>query len=147
VEFTGRIEDEDFPYYYATSTLAVVSSLYEGFGFPAGEAMACGTPVISTTGGALPEVVGDAGILVPPADSQALEKAICYLLDHPAKRRELSRAGLERVNQLFTWKRTAEGLTSVYCEALHAQGRQTGQAPGLLKRQAASAESRLQAGV
>jgi glycosyltransferase involved in cell wall biosynthesis len=122
VEFTGRIEDQDFPYYYATSTLAVVSSLYEGFGFPAGEAMACGTPVVSTTGGALPEVVGDAGVLVPPADARALEEAILYLLDEPAKRRELSRAGLERVNRLFTWKRTAEGLVSVYREAMHADG-------------------------
>jgi len=122
LEFTGRIEDKDFPYYYATSTLAVVSSLYEGFGFPAGEAMACGTPVVSTTGGALPEVVGDAGILVPPADSRALEKAILHLLDHPEKRRALSRAGLQRVHRYFTWNRTAQGLVSVYREAMRADG-------------------------
>jgi len=122
LEFTGRIEDQDFPYYYATSTLAVVSSLYEGFGFPAGEAMACGTPVVSTTGGALPEVVGDAGVLVPPADARALEKAILYLLDHPEKRRALSRAGLRRVQEHFTWNRTAEGLVSAYREAMHVDG-------------------------
>jgi glycosyltransferase involved in cell wall biosynthesis len=61
-----RIPNEAFARYYAQSTLAVIPSLYEGFGMPAGEAMACGVPVVSTTGGALPEVVQDAGLLVPP---------------------------------------------------------------------------------
>ena len=65
ITFTGRISDEEFVRQYARAAMAVVSSVYEGFGLPAGEAMACGVPVISTTGGALPEVVGDAGILVP----------------------------------------------------------------------------------
>ena len=122
VDFTGRIEDRDFPYYYARATLAVVSSLYEGFGFPAGEAMACGTPVISTTGGALPEVVGDAGVLVPPADSVALEKAILSLLDDPERRNELSRAGFDRINKRFTWKHAAERIVNVYQEAIHVNG-------------------------
>ncbi|MEZ4579480.1 MAG: glycosyltransferase [Desulfobacterales bacterium] len=75
VRFTGRISDEEFVRQYAKATVAVIPSVYEGFGLPAGEAMACGVPVISTTGGALPEVVGDAGILVPPADPAALAKA------------------------------------------------------------------------
>jgi len=59
VRFTGRIEYEEFASYYAKATMAVIPSLYEGFGMPAGEAMACGVPVISTVGGALPEVVGE----------------------------------------------------------------------------------------
>ena len=122
VEFTGRIEDSDFPYYYALSTIAVVPSLYEGFGFPAGEAMACGIPVISTNGGALAEVVGDAGIVVPPADSKALEKAILALLDNPEKRRELAQAGYERVHKYFTWEKTARSVVDVYREAIHANG-------------------------
>lgn len=67
VTFTGRISGEEFVRQYVKASVAVVPSVYEGFGLPAGEAMACGVPVVSTTGGALPEVVGNAGILVPPA--------------------------------------------------------------------------------
>ncbi len=120
VEFTGRIEDAEFPRYYARATLAVVPSLYEGFGFPAGEAMACGIPVVSTTGGALPEVVGDAGVLVPPGDARALEEAIVGLLDDPDRRRALGEAGHRRVNRYFTWRKAAEAMTEVYREAFHA---------------------------
>ena len=118
VTFTGRIEDREFPIYYARATLAVVPSLYEGFGLPAGEAMACGVPVISTTGGALPEVVGDAGILVPPGDARALAEAIRDLLDQPHKRDQLGRAGYARVLEQFTWRNTATNVVQIYREAL-----------------------------
>lgn len=118
--FTGRISDDDFARYYAGTTMAVVPSLYEGFGLPAGEAMACRVPVISTTGGALPEVVGDAGILVPPADARALERAIIDLLDDPAKRETLAKAGYERVKKHFTWSNTAHSVVDVYREAIGA---------------------------
>jgi glycosyltransferase involved in cell wall biosynthesis len=120
LRFTGRIEYKDFARYYAETTLAVIPSLYEGFGMPAGEAMACGTPVISTSGGALPEVVGDAGIIVPPGDKGALEEAILYLLDHPEKRRELGQAGLNRVESAFTWRHAAQKTVDVYREAIDA---------------------------
>ena len=80
VTFTGRI-DAELVRQYARAAMAVIPSVYEGFGLPAGEAMACGVPVISTTGGALPEVVGDAGILVPPAIAEALAAAITALAD------------------------------------------------------------------
>ena len=120
VRFTGRIEYEEFAYYYAKATIAVIPSLYEGFGMPAGEAMACGVPVISTMGGALPEVVGDAGILVPTADSKALEHAIISLLDDPDRRRRLGMAGLERVKSSFTWKHAAQKTVDVYREAIDA---------------------------
>jgi glycosyltransferase involved in cell wall biosynthesis len=123
VEFTGRIEDEAFAEYYARATLAVVPSLYEGFGFPAGEAMACKTPVVSTTGGALPEVVGDAGVLVPPGDSAALADAIVSLLDDPGRRQRLGEAGYRRVHEHFTWRRAARRMVEVYREALHADCR------------------------
>ena len=118
VVFTGRISDEAFVSQYARATAAVVPSVYEGFGLPAGEAMACGVPVISTTGGALPEVVGDAGLLVPPADPQALARAIETVLDHPDEARRLGEAGYRRVQRHFTWRRAAELTAAAYREVL-----------------------------
>jgi len=122
ITFTGRIPDEDFARYYAGTTMAVVPSLYEGFGLPAGEAMACRVPVISTTGGALPEVVGDAGVLVEPGNARALEKAIVDLLENPEKRGTLAKAGYERVKRHFTWSNTAQNVVDVYREAISAHG-------------------------
>jgi glycosyltransferase involved in cell wall biosynthesis len=120
ITFTGRIPDDAFATYYARTTIAVVPSIYEGFGLPAGEAMACRVPVISTTGGALAEVVGDAGILVRPGDAKALENAIIDLLDHPEKREQYANAGYERVKRLFTWQACASQVTDVYREAIDA---------------------------
>jgi len=118
VSFTGHIDQGAFVRLYARATVAVVPSLYEGFGLPAGEAMACGVPVISTTGGALPEVVGDAGVLVPPADAGALARAIGELLDNPARARQLGEAGLQRVRASFTWAKAAQKTVEVYRETI-----------------------------
>jgi glycosyltransferase involved in cell wall biosynthesis len=96
----------------------VIPSVYEGFGLPAGEAMACGVPVISTTGGALPEVVGDAGILVPPADPAALAGAIRELLANPDRAQRLGQAGYQRVIRRFTWEKAAEHTVEAYREAI-----------------------------
>jgi glycosyltransferase involved in cell wall biosynthesis len=85
--------------------------------------MACGVPLITTSGGALPEVVGDAGIIVPPADSAALTGAITYLLDNPQARDKYARAGIERVNSVFSWPRAAQDVVSVYREAINGHGR------------------------
>jgi glycosyltransferase involved in cell wall biosynthesis len=123
VHFTGRIANEDFAAYYAKSTIAVVPSLYEGFGIPAAEAMACGVPLITTSGGALPEVVGDAGIIVPPANTSALSKAIIHLLNHPDERKKYARAGLARVNSVFSWTKAAEEVVDVYREAMNGHRR------------------------
>jgi len=120
VTFTGRIENEEFAGYYAEATMAVIPSVYEGFGMPAGEAMACGVPVISTTGGALPEVVGDAGILVPPRDKDALEYAIVTLLDNPEMCDRLGRAGLDRVKKMYTWHHAAKKIEDAYRETIDA---------------------------
>ena len=118
VTFTGHIENDAFVQHYAKAFLAIVPSVYEGFGFPAGEAMACGLPVISTTGGALPEVVGNAGILVPPANPKALVKAILTLMDHPEQAKQMGRAGFNRVRDRFTWKRAAEMTVEAYRETI-----------------------------
>lgn len=123
VTFTGRIDNKEFVEQYARASIAVVPSVYEGFGLPAGEAMACGVPVISTTGGALPEVVGDAGILVPPADCLALGEAIKDLLDNPEKADALGRSGYIRVHDNFTWKKAAEKTVEAYREAIFDYGR------------------------
>jgi len=123
INFTGRIDDHEFVRQYARATMAVVPSVYEGFGLPVGEAMACGVPVISTTGGALPEVVGDAGILVPPADSSALAGAIRELLANPIKATNLGLAGYRRVQEHFTWGRAAEKTTDAYREVIDGHRR------------------------
>ncbi len=118
VHFTGRIANEEFADYYAKSTIAVVPSLYEGFGIPAAEAMASGVPLVSTSGGALAEVVGDAGIVVPPADAEALALAITRLLDSPEERKKYIQAGLARVHSEFSWKKAAQETVNVYREAI-----------------------------
>ena len=114
VTFTGRISHTEFVRQYARASVAVVPSVYEGFGLPAGEAMACGVPVISTTGGALPEVVGDAGILIPPADVNALIRALYDVLDNPAYAQKLSEAGYRRVRKHLTWLAAAKNTAAAY---------------------------------
>jgi glycosyltransferase involved in cell wall biosynthesis len=123
VRFTGRISDAALVRHYARASLAVVPSLYEGFGLPAGEAMACAVPVVSTTGGALPEVVGDAGRLVPPADPGALARAVADLLEQPEQALELGRRGFARVHRHFSWRRAAQLTVDAYREAIDGHRR------------------------
>ncbi len=104
--------------YYAEATIAVSPSVYEGFGFPAGEAMACGVPVIATNGGSLPEVVGDAGLVVPHSDPQALAAALADLLQNPAKREAVGAACFKRIQDQFLWSRAARDAVNVYKEAI-----------------------------
>jgi len=105
---------------YAKSGIAVVPSDYEGFGLPAGEAMACGIPLIATDGGALPEVVGDAGLVVPSKNPEALADAIKKLLTNPELANRLSAQGLERVRTQFSWGRAARATVEVYRAAIHS---------------------------
>jgi glycosyltransferase involved in cell wall biosynthesis len=121
VEFTGKVEAEEIARRYATASVAVVPSLYEGFGFPAGEAMACQVPVVSTRAGALPEVLGrdgECGLLVEPGNAIALAEAIEALLGDPARRAAMGEAGRRRVERHFTWRRAAERTVDVYHELL-----------------------------
>ncbi|WP_027359786.1 glycosyltransferase family 4 protein [Desulforegula conservatrix] len=123
VRFTGRISNEEFVREYAKASMAVVPSLYEGFGLPVGEAMACAVPVITTTGGALPEVAGDAAEIVPPADPEAIADAIIRLMDDPKRAKALGEAGYRRVIENFTWKKAAENVVKTYREVMSDYGR------------------------
>ena len=122
IEFTGRVEDHEIAERYSRATLAVVPSLYEGFGFPAGEAMACEVPLVSTRGGALPEVVGpdgQCGVLAEPGDAADLARAILDVLAMtPERRAAMGEAGRRRVLENFTWRRAAERTVDVYREAM-----------------------------
>jgi glycosyltransferase involved in cell wall biosynthesis len=121
VRYTGKIDTADLVHHYSTATMLVVPSIYEGFGLPAAEAMSCCTPVISTTAGALPEVVGDAGILIPPGNTTAIVGAVTALLDDSNKRKEMGVVGKERVRRLFNWDNTAKQTADYYREAIESQ--------------------------
>ncbi len=117
VHCVSGISDDQLARCYAEAEVAVVPSLYEGFSLPAIEAMSCAVPVVATTGGALPEVVGtsgETGLLVEPNDPEALVVAIRRLLDDPALRARLGANGRERVRERFTWEVTARGTAACY---------------------------------
>lgn len=114
VSFCSGLSREEVAAEYARASVAVVPSLYEGFGLPAVEAMACGRPLVATTGGALPEVVGDAGELVPPADADALAEATGRILRQPEYAGDLARRARQRVENSFTWDCAAEKMEAVY---------------------------------
>ncbi|MCX5918219.1 MAG: glycosyltransferase family 4 protein [Deltaproteobacteria bacterium] len=120
VAFTGKLSAEALREEYRSAQVTVVPSLYEGFGLPAAEAMACGTPVVATTAGALPEVVGEegTGILVPPRDARALAQGIEQALEDEGRRGKMGKAGRERVESLFSWRRVAERTVRVYEELM-----------------------------
>ncbi len=118
IEFHHGLSFDEIKQLYAKASVAVVPSEYEGFGFPAGEAMACAVPLVSTDGGALPEVVGDAGVIVPSKNPQALAKAIGDLFENPAERARLSEAGRRRMVEHFSWARTAQEFTQHYHQVI-----------------------------
>ena len=121
VSFVTGLPQDELARLLCSAQVAAVPSLYEGFSLPAVEAMACGTPLVATTGGALPEVVGDDGVhglLVPPGDAGALAGALATALDSPELRARLGDAARRRVLERFTWARTAEATVQVYREAL-----------------------------
>jgi glycosyltransferase involved in cell wall biosynthesis len=124
VRFVSGVSDQRLVELYAEAEVAVVPSLYEGFSLPAVEAMACGVPLVTTTGGALPEVVGrdgETGLLVPPGDPSALAAGLARMLDDPALRARLAEAGRRRVLEKFTWRACAERTAEHYYEALERQ--------------------------
>ncbi|GAA4083004.1 MULTISPECIES: glycosyltransferase family 4 protein [Streptomyces] len=126
VEFVKGITDAELVDLVRSAQISCVPSLYEGFSLPAAEAMATGTPLLATTGGAIPEVAGADGetcLAVPPGDAGALAAGLARLLEDPALRAKLGAAGRERVLERFTWARAARGTAELYREAIEAQGR------------------------
>ncbi|HWT02309.1 MAG TPA: glycosyltransferase family 1 protein [Pyrinomonadaceae bacterium] len=110
---TGYVSEKDLPALYTGALCFVYPSYFEGFGLPPLEAMQCGAPVVTGNLTSLPEVIGEAGLLVDPFDEGALAASIARLIDHPDLRARLSAAGLERARQ-FTWRETARLTLKAY---------------------------------
>lgn len=112
VRLLGHVAQADLPALISGARALAMPSLYEGFGFPVLEAMACGTPVVTSNVSSLPEVAGDAALLVDPHDTDALADALTRLLTNDDLRAELRQRGLQRAHQ-FTWQRTAQQTLAV----------------------------------
>jgi glycosyltransferase involved in cell wall biosynthesis len=117
VIFTGFVEDDDLPHLYAGADFFVYPSLYEGFGLPVLEAMACGTPVITSNVSSLPEVAGAAALLIDPCSTAELSGAMLRLAGDETIRRQLSIKGLERAGH-FSWEQTSEQTWQIYHEVI-----------------------------
>lgn len=116
IRFTGAVEGPDLPALYAGAELFVFPSLYEGFGIPVLEAMACGTPVVASTCAAVSEVAGDAALAVDPTNVEELAAAMSHVITQSELRRKLVESGLRRAKE-FSWARTARGILAL-CEDL-----------------------------
>jgi glycosyltransferase involved in cell wall biosynthesis len=132
IEFVKGITDAELVDLVRSAQIACVPSLYEGFSLPAAEAMATGTPLVATTGGAIPEVAGADGetcLAVPPGDAGALAVGLGRLLGDPELRARLGVAGRERVLARFTWRQAAIGTAEHYREAIAGQPSRTAARP------------------
>ena len=114
--FVDSLSIDELVHEYNRAELLVSPSLYEGFGLPAAEAQACGTPVIATSVGAFPEIVehGETGMIVPPGEAELLAHAIRTLLDDDALRDRMGEAGERHVRERFGWRHTAEQMVELY---------------------------------
>jgi glycosyltransferase involved in cell wall biosynthesis len=113
VTLTGPVPMDELRPLYSGAEVLVLPSLYEGFGLPPLEAMACGTPVVVSGAGALPEVVGDAAVVVDPEDPDDLAQGLGWVLGNPAFRAELAQRGLRRA-AAFSWDRAARETLAIY---------------------------------
>jgi len=120
IRFIGYVSDQDLCALYSSCRMCVYPSLYEGFGLPPLEAMACGAPVITSRIPSIMETVGTAASLVSPTDVQGLAQAITQLLEDENQRNQLASAGIQRAAE-FTWEQTARATLDVYEEALNRQ--------------------------
>ena len=119
ISFKSNLSEEEIVDIYHTSQIAVIPSLYEGFGFGAGEAMACGTPLISTDSGGLKDVIGDSAIKITSGSIEEIENKIVALFNDPKKREQLSLKGRKRMEDLFDWKISALNYVKVFEETIN----------------------------
>jgi glycosyltransferase involved in cell wall biosynthesis len=117
VHLIGFVDEEDLPALYSDAVCVVFPSLYEGFGFPVLEGMACGTPIVTSNVSSLPEVAGDAALLVDPLDVEAITHAIQRILDDSELRQTLIQRGFEQIKH-FTWEKSAQNLVQIYKNVL-----------------------------
>lgn len=122
--FPGFIRDDDLPAVYSAAALFVFPSLYEGFGLPPLEAMACGTPCVVSNSSSLPEVTGSAALLFNPTSLESLENCVARLLTDPVLAEDLRAQGLQQSSR-FSWQRAAEDTLAVYRHVLERGGRRT----------------------
>lgn len=113
IKFEGRVADADLPAYYQAADVLLYAPLLAGFGIPPLEAMACGTPVVASNRGAIPEVVGDAAMMADAEDEPGLADALAEVLSNPVRRRRMADAGFARAGQ-FEWSRIAPRLLELY---------------------------------
>ncbi len=113
VIFVEYVSELDLAYYYSSAALLAYPSFYEGFGFPPLEAMACGCPVVTSNTSSLPEVVGEAGIMFNPYDTDSLVEAMRQVLTDGELRNDMVRKGLEQAKK-FSWEKAARETQEVY---------------------------------
>ena len=118
--FPGFVDEQDLPVLYSLADVFAFPSLYEGFGLPPLEAMACGTPVVTSNRGSLPEVVGDAAVIVDPDDSRQIAQGLHDVLTDPQRQQAMSEAGRERA-RLFTWQKVAQATEDLYRDVAAGQ--------------------------
>ena len=120
ISFRSGISEDEIVHLYHSSEIAVIPSLYEGFGFGAGEAMACGVPLISTHSGGLKEVVGESAVEIMPSSAEEIEKAVINLFNNREKMKELSEKGRQRMESKFDWKLAASSYESSFKDVIKA---------------------------
>ena len=120
ISFRSGISEDEIVHLYHSSEIAVIPSLYEGFGFGAGEAMACGVPLISTHSGGLKEVVGESAVEIMPSSAEEIEKAVINLFKNREKMKELSKKGRQRMESKFDWKLAASSYESSFKDVIKA---------------------------
>ncbi len=118
ISFRSGLSQSEVVSLYASSHICVIPSLYEGFGFGAGEAMACGLPLISTQSGGLKEVIGQDAVIIEARSSKAIVKAVKDLFSNKEKQLALSRAGRKRMENEFNWMKAAEAYEEIYSKTI-----------------------------